>query len=343
MQHNVARFTLAIGGVDYADELTGRAGQAGKKTNRLISLQLTEKLEDGADELEITLSNHDGQLAPIKRGVMATLSLGWSSGADVTVGLVDKGTFRIDQVEKSGPPDQVRITGRSADLTGAMRRRKDKGWTGKTIGEVVKQIAAAHGLTARVHGDLAGIAVPSAEQAAKSDMAFVRDLGRRYDAVATVKNGSLLFMPIGTDTNAGNERLATMSLSRRENAHFTFTIADREENDGAEATWHDRGEARKRTVKAGDAKNPKRIKRSFASEGEAKAAARAEASRAARGQHTLSFDMPLGDAAIEPNRKVKVTGFDSEIDGIRWLIKQVNHSLSGASGFTTTLEMESLR
>src|SRR5699024_1063924 len=207
---------------------------------------------------------------------------------------------------KEGPPDTLRITGRSADLTGGMRRRKDKGWKGKTIGQILAEVARANALQPRVHPDLASIALPSAEQAAKSDIAFMRDLGRRYDAIATIKAGSLLFLPIGADTNASGQAIDGMTLPRRGNGRYTFTIADREEHDGAEAQWHDRGSARKRTVKEGAAKNPRRIKRSFASEAEAKAAANAEARRAARGQFTLSVDLALGDATFEPNRKITV-------------------------------------
>jgi uncharacterized protein len=308
---------------------------------RLQSLILTEQLEGGADSLEVTLDNSDGKVAPVKRGVYLSLKLGWKDGQDVATGLVDKGRFIVDQVTKEGPPDILRITARSADLRGPARKRKDKGWKGKTIGAVVQEVAASLGYQPRVHADLAGIQLQSVEQSAKSDIAFLRDLGRRYDAIATVKDRNLLFMPIGTDTTAGGKSLDGLTLMRRDNARYTFTVADREENDGAEAQWHDKGSARKRTVKAGEAKNPKRIKRSFASEAEAKAVAAAEARRAKRGQFTLSYDMPLGDAALEPNRKVTVSGFDSEIDGVNWLIKTATHDL-GDSGFTTRLEMESL-
>jgi phage protein D len=330
VKHNVAGYSLIVDGREIAEAVTPR----------LISLTLTEKIEGGADELEITLANHDGAMAPVRRGVKIALRLGWAEGAEVTPGLVDKGTFLVDQIEKSGPPDQVRITARSADLTKRMARRRDKGWKGKTLGAIVAEVARANGLTPKVHPDLAPIPVPSAEQAAKSDMAFIRDLGRRHDAVATVKDGKLLFMPIGADATAGGTAIPGLTLRRRDNSRFTFTIADREDNDGAQATWHDRGSARKRTVTEGGGKNPKRIKRGFASEGEAKAAARAEARRAKRGQYTFGYDMALGDADCSPNRKVTLTGFDSEIDGIRWLIKQVSHTLDG-SGFRTRLEMES--
>lgn len=332
MKHNVAAFSLVVNGVDYAETMEPR----------LISLELTEKLEDGADELRIALSNHDGKLATIKRGALATLRLGWLTGPDITPGLVNKGTFTVDQVEKSGPPDQLTITARSANLTGRMRTRRDKGWKGKTLGAVITEIARANGLDARVHPDLASIPIPSAEQTAKSDIAFVRDLGRRYDAVATVKDGKLLFMPIGTATTATGKAIPALTLDRGANQRFTFTAADREENDGAEAQWHDRGAARRRTARAGGSKNPRRIKRTFASEGEAAAAAAAEARRAGRGQYTFSFDLALGDAAISPNRKITLTGFDSEIIGIRWLAKEVTHTLDSQGGFVTAIAMDSL-
>jgi len=332
MGHNVADFSLIVDGTEYA----------GNIVPRLQSLSLTEKLEDGADELEVILSNHDGQLAPIKRGVFATLKLGWKDGPDVTAGLIDKGRFKIDQVVKEGPPDVLRITGRSADLTGAMRRRRDKGWKGKTIGEIVTDVAQANGLEPRVHPDLAKIQLQSVEQAAKSDIAFIRDLGRRYDAIATQKDGKLLFMPIGTDTTTGGKNIQRLTITRRGNGRFSFTAADREEHDGAEAQWHDRAGARKRTVKQGKAANPRRIKRTFGSEQEARAAAAAEAKRAERGQYTFTHEMAFGDATIEPNRKVTLQGFDSEIDDIRWLIKQATHILDGNGGFTTSIEMDSL-
>ncbi|MEJ6008664.1 contractile injection system protein, VgrG/Pvc8 family [Novosphingobium aquae] len=333
MKHNVPDFSLVVDGIDYASTIVPR----------LISLTLSEKLEDGADELEITLSNHDGQLAPIKRGVFATFRLGWKSGPDVTPGLVDKGKFKIDQIVKSGPPDVLKITARSADLTGAMRKRKDKGWKGKTLQDIIGDVASANGLEAKVHADLAGIQIPSAEQATKSDIAFVRDLGRRYDAVATVKDGKLLFMPIGSDTNAAGQSLGAITLTRKSNVSYSFTIADREDHDGAEAQWHDKGEARKRTVKHGEAKNPKRIKRNFASEAEAKDATKAEAKRAARGQFTFSYELGLGDATIEPNRKAVLQDFDTEIDGITWLVKEVTHKLEGSGGFGTSIELESTK
>ncbi|MEZ5688706.1 MAG: contractile injection system protein, VgrG/Pvc8 family [Caenibius sp.] len=336
MQDNRATFTLDVNGIDYAKVIIPR----------LVSLSLSEKLEDGADELEVTLANHDGQLAPINRGAFATVALGWEAGRDVPIGLVAKGRFKVDEVRKqggaSGEADTLTIRARSADLTGDYRRRRDRGWKDTTIGAVVREVAGVNGYAVRVHPDLDSVPVDSLEQASKSDMAFIRDIGRRYDAVATVKDKTLLFLPIGSETNASGQMLASQTLKRAAGSHWTFTVADREDHDGAEAQWHDRGEAKRKTVKQGKASNPKRIKRTFASEAEAKAAASAEAKRAERGAMTFSYDMALGDASIEPNTRVTLDGWDSEIDGVTWLVTEVRHQLDGQGGFTTSLQLESV-
>lgn len=336
MKDNLATFSLVVNGIDYARDIVPR----------LVNLSLTEKLENGADELEVTLSNHDGGLPAIRRGVAASVAIGWQQGQDVPLGLVEKGSFTVDEVRKEGGSDggadTLTIRARSANLTGKYRNRIDKGWKGKTIREVVSAIAGANGYEPRIHPDLADIRVDSVEQAAKSDMAFVRDLGRRHDAVATVKDGKLLFLPIGAQTTASGQLVASHTLKRQGNSRWTFTIADREDHDGAEAQWHDRKGARRKTVTEGAGKNPKRIKRTFAGEDEAKAATKAEAKRAARGQFQFTYDMALGDPAIAANERVKLDGWDSEIDAITWLVEEVKHTLDGQGGFLTALTMKSV-
>ncbi|OYX16638.1 MAG: hypothetical protein B7Z07_02385 [Sphingomonadales bacterium 32-67-7] len=327
-----AGFSLVVDGIDYAKEIVPR----------LIRLSLTEKLGEAADELEIELTNHDGALKPIKRGVYASLSLGWLEGEGVKLGLIDKGRFKVDEVEKSGPPDSLRIKARSADLTGDFRKRKDKGWKDTNLGAVLQDIAGANGLKASIHADLAGIALPSVEQAAKSDAAFVRDLGARYDAVATVKDGTLIFLPVGASANASGQAFAGATLSRQNNSRWSFTIPDREQHDGAEARWHDKRGARGKTVKVGGDKNAKRIKRSFASEAEAKQAAAAEARKAARGEYQFSYQMALGDPSLEPNQPVTLEGWDSEIDGVKWLVSESQHTLDKGGGLASSIKLESL-
>lgn len=319
---------------------------------RLLSLSLSEKREDDADELSLTLSNTDGLLAIPRTGVRLSLAMGWESGADVPPGLVDKGRFTVDEIELSGPPDVVSIRARSADLTGALRKRETKSWRDTTLGTVLGEIAARHSRFARIGGDLAARAIDVIEQEGKSDMAFVRDLGKRYDAVATWKDDFLLFLPIGGGAAASGAPLGGVVLTRRDTGSWTFREGQRESYKGAEAQWYDAAAARRRTVKvdgpasttASQGENaptePKKLKRVYATEAEARQAAAAAASRAARVPYEFTCDIAIADPSIQPDMPVTLQGWNSVIDGIAWLVKSVETTFD-SNGMRQRLELES--
>jgi len=305
MAANVAGLRLALDGKDLAD----------KVNPRLLDLTLTEKRGGEADELQITLQNHDGQLEMPTPGKVISLALGWTAGDDVTTGLVDKGRFTVDEVEASGPPDIYTIRARSADLNGGYRKRRTQGWKDTTVGAVLQEIAARNGVTAQVHPDLAGKAIAALDQHGKSDMALVKDLGSRYDAVATWKDRKLIFMPVGSATTASGKTLPALTLTKRQGWSWTFTRAQRDEHDGAEAEWHDQDEGKRRKVSTGGT-NRKKLKRVYASEGDAKQAAEADAAKRKRGGFKFEYELAFADCGIQPNQKVTLSGWSPAIDGV---------------------------
>lgn len=333
---NIAQVRLTLeDGTDLAD----------KVNPRLLSLTLTEKRDQEADSLDITLHNHDGALKPVKAGQWLVLSMGWETGSDVKAGLVAKGRFKVDEVEKSGPPDIVTIRARAADLTGDFKKRRTKAWKDTTVGAIIEDIAGRNGWTPKVHADLAGKTITAIEQDGKSDMAFVRDLGKRFDAVATIKDKALIFMPIGSETTASGKAIAALTLTRKASGQhdgwtWSFRHAQRTETDGAEAQYHDQAEGKRKTVKTGGT-NRKRLKKVYASEGDAQQASEAQAKRDKRGAYEFDYDLVLGDPAIGPNQKVTLSGWDSEIDGIKWLTVEAVHKFEPGSGLTTSLKLES--
>ena len=96
---NIPDFRVTLGDTDLTDRMRPR----------LVSLTLSEKRGDEADQLDIVLDDSDGGLAIPPDGATLRLALGWKQGRDVAPGLIDKGTFKVDDVSHSGPPDQVRI------------------------------------------------------------------------------------------------------------------------------------------------------------------------------------------------------------------------------------------
>nr|WP_255460930.1 contractile injection system protein, VgrG/Pvc8 family [Novosphingobium sp. ERN07] len=311
---------------------------AAKIDPRFLDLTLTEKRGDEADELSLTLHNHDGRLAAPSTGRMLTLALGWRSGGPST-GLVGKGRFKVDEVEESGPPDVITIRARSADLGGNYRKRRTKVWRDTTLGAVIDAIATRYGVASMVHPDLRGAAIAVLEQHGKSDMAFVMDLGSRFDALATWKDRRLILMPVGARTTASGKAIPTLTLTRRDGWTWRFSRADRSQNDGAEAEWHDKGTGKRRKVTTGG-QNPKKLKRVYASHAEADQAVKAAAGKGKRGAFTFDYDLAEADMQIQPNAHVKLSGWNARIDGTVWLVESVETSL-GAGGLAQKVALES--
>lgn len=306
---------------------------------RLLDLTLTEKSGEEADTLEVTIHNHDRALAPPRKGAVLDLALGWKSGPDVTPGLVSKGRFIVDESRRAGPPDRVTLRARAADFAGDFKRRRDQMWRDTTLGAILSAIAGRNGLTPRIDPALARTAIATLEQRAKSDMTFVRDLGRRFDAIAAPKGGALVFMPVGATTTATGKPLPQITLTRRDGWAWEFGAADRDDYDGAKASYRDLDGGRNRTVEMGGDKK-KRLKRVYATEADARAAAAGEITKRKRGAFEFTYDLDLGDPALAPGTAIRLDGWDSEIDAISWLIAEATHRL-GSSGLATAVRLES--
>lgn len=305
----------------------------------LVSLRLSEKDGEEADQLEIVLDDSAGNIVIPPEGATLQVWLGWERGTDVTTGLVYKGAFKADEAGWSGPPDRITLTARSADLAQSFRTRRNRTWKDGTIGDIVGVIAGEHGLDPRCHADLASRAIKEAEQGNKSDMQFLRDLARRHDASAVVKAGCLIFAPKGAATTPTGNAMPDAVLVRTRCSQVDWRRAAREKaQDGAEAQWHDPKAAKRKTHTTGGT-NRKRLKKVYGSEGDAKHAAQSETNRLKRAAASLSATLAYGNPLLAPGMKVTATGFKDAIDKTRWLVASAEHSMD-AGGLKTRLEME---
>lgn len=332
--HNRPAFRVTLDGQD----LTPRIAP------RLLSLSLCEKRGAEADQLDLSIEDADGRMAIPKEGALISLGLGWESGPDVQVGMVDKGSFKVDEAEWGGPPDVITIRARSANLSDAYRARREGSWRETTLGAIVSEIAQRNGLTAKIDATLSSIAVPVLGQDQRSDMALIRFLGERHDALATVKNRTLIFAPIGVGLSAGGLALPTLTLTRRSGDRYSYRRAERDKHDGVEARWHDQDKGERRTVSVGSTgaadKKPRRLRRTFASEADAHHAAKAEKRRIDRAAASFDLSLAYGDPRLYPDQPATVRGFKPEIDSQTWLIAETKHSIDPGKGLTTDLKLE---
>ncbi|MBD9478530.1 phage late control D family protein [Pseudoxanthomonas sp. PXM02] len=303
---------------------------------RLLDLTLTECRGGEADQLELRIHDHDGAVAMPRKGVLLQVSLGWQDS-----GLIDKGTFKVDEVEHSGTPDVITVRARSADLTQQMRTRRDRSWHATTLGKVVRNIAGEHGLQPRIAAPLDSIAIAHLDQTEESDANLLTRLAKRYDAVATVKAGALLFAPIGSGKTATGKPLPGASITRDMGDQHRYMAADRDVYTGVRAYWHDKGAAQRKSVVVGQSGNAKRLRESYANEAEAREQATAEWNRIRRGGAKFSITLALGRADLYPEQRIDVAGFKEGIDG-EWLASRVVHTVTGSAGFTTALDLETV-
>lgn len=300
----------------------------------LMRLTLRESRGEEADQLDIALDDSLGNLALPPVGARVALQLGYEH-----TGMVDKGEYIVDEIEHGGAPDVVQLRCRSANLRATLRERNTHSWHESTLGAIVQDIAARNGMQARIDASLLDVPVEHIDQTNESDVHFLTRLGRQYDAVATVKKGMLVFLPIGSTRTAGGRQLESITLTRADGDRHRYHLAARDSYSGVRAKWRDKRAAEDKGATAGTEDNLKTLPDTYASEDDALAAAESELGRIQRGAATLEITLAIGQPALMVQSPVNVRGFKPEIDGTDWLCKTVEHSLDD-NGLTTRMEME---
>ncbi|EKT1766621.1 phage late control D family protein [Salmonella enterica] len=325
---------------------------------RLMSLTLTDNRGFEADQLDLELDDADGLIALPRRGAVIQLALGWKGQP-----LFPKGAFTVDEIEHSGAPDRLTIRARSADFRETLNTRREKSWHQTTVGEVVKEIAARHNLKVALGQDLTDKALDHMDQTNESDASFLMKLARQYGAIASVKDGNLLFIRQGQGRTASGKPLPVITITRKAGDGHRFTLADRGAYTGVIASWlHTREPRKKETTsvkrrrkKATTPKEPEAkqgdylvgtdenvlvLNRTYANRSNAERAAKMQWERLQRGVASFSLQLAEGRADLYTEMPVKVTGFKQPIDDAEWTITTLTHSVSPDNGFTTSMELE---
>ena len=312
---------------------------------RLMELTLTDHRGLAADELDFSLQDADGQQDVIARGSQIQVSLGWRQTR-----LLDKGTYVVDEIEHSWAPDRLTIRARSADLRESMGEKKERSWDETTVGAIVVEITGEHGLSPVVSPDLSGEAIDHIDQTDESDASFLTRLAERFDGLATVKSGKLLFYKIGRGVALSGKILEPARITRRDGDAHRFSFADRETAGAVRACYYDTGLGERVSVQVQDERKSasrisetttrvKTLRHTYANAADATRAASAELARIQRGMATFSLSLAYGRPELIPDLPAQVSGWNKDIDAIDWLITTVTHRLSN-SGYTTDVEME---
>lgn len=338
--------------------------------SRIISISLTDKRGFEADELTIELDDHDGALAIPKTGSKITLKLGYQE-----TGLVEKGEYLVSEFTASGSPDRLSITARAADLAETLAEQVEKSWHKQTLYQIIETIAKKHKYEYIISKDYQNTKIEHIDQTNESDASFMSRLAEQYDAIATIKNGKLLFIPAGESQTASGQPILPTTITRASGDSHSFTYSSSNSYQAVRAYYTDKKTGQKKevivnkdnaypnkkttrqtktvkgkTFKAKKKENDnqkvntegqkiKTLRHLYATESGAWSGARGAFKKIQRGVAEFSITLAVGRPDLYPETPAIVKGFKPEIDAEAWLITEVSHKID-SGGYTTSIQFE---
>lgn len=308
--------------------------------SRVIRWSYTDHAEGKADDLQITLHNRSeiwtrswwpSKGATLKASVECE---DWDSPGDTIT--LSCGTFTIDEIECSGPPNQVTLKAVSSLVTTSMRReRKSRAWENTTLRTVGAQLAADHGVQLFWEGD--DISFARLDQREESDLAFLQRVAKTNGLSVKVGHGRIILYegkvreassPVYTVSNAG-EPLSTYSFSTT--AHDIYRACKVKYWDAATKSQM---EYVFTPDSAPDVGQTLQINKRVESLAEAMRTAETQLRAKNKAETTASLTM-MGRPELLSGLVYTAEGYGN-FDG-NYLIESATHSGDGSAGYTTSI------
>lgn len=155
----------------------------------MLSITYTDKVAGESDEVEIKLEDVDAQWQnswyPEKGAKL-----------NVTIENLKCGIFEIDEIELSGPPDEVSIRGMATGVTNSLRTKKSDAHENKTLKQIAEKVAQKNNLT--IQGEVPDITIGRATQNKETDLAFLKRISKQYGVVFSVRDTVITFTSVYT-------------------------------------------------------------------------------------------------------------------------------------------------
>ena len=146
----------------------------------------------------------------------------WNNNGDYDE--LDCGSFEIDTIDFSGPPDMVSMKAVSTPISSGMRREeKTKAWEEITLQKIAQDIADGAGLELMYEVE-SDIQLDRVDQEKKSDMGFLQELCTQYGIALKVTDGLVVLFEESVyeaadvvdsfDKNETGNRLIAYSISQ---------------------------------------------------------------------------------------------------------------------------------
>lgn len=305
----------------------------GNIADRLISLSISDEAGITSDRFDLSLDDRDHALGWPGAGVQLEIALGYRE----TGGARTMGRYTVDEVESSGPPAALSLRGAAADMLASLKSQRRADYDGKTLGEIVRTIAARHQLTPQIAARFESQPVEHLDQTDESDLHLLTRLAEQFGATAKPAAGRLLFVEAGSGLDATGAAMSAIAISRVQVLSWRASEQERQFYSRVEARWKPARKHATQTVIVGDGDPSTTLRNAFRSEAEAKRAAEARLGKMARARTALSLSLP-GDPELIAERPITLSGFRDGVDG-DWIVSRAEHRLD-SSGYSTSIDAQ---
>lgn len=242
-------------------------------------------------------------------------------------------------MEKTAPNRKLTIIARAGAPGDKIKEKKYASHEEKTIETLVSEIAKTHGLKPAIDQDLAGLIMPYRAQIGESDMHLLTSLGMRLGAVASFKDGNLVFARKGKAASVTGKPLPIVTIGPDDlygEDAFHLRGSSHQKYGTIRAFYHDRNQPNRRFVEKAADGPLLNMSEVYQSEEEAKTAIEGERNNRDRAEEKASI-IVHGNIAVQADAKLIVAGIDRDGDGA-WSVETAEHSWSGSDIYQTSIE-----
>jgi phage protein D len=305
----------------------------------LASVSITDQAGYESDQAVLTFRDTPPRWQAPPKGTRYEVRLGWSTDSMAVTGI-----YTVQRVGFSGSPDEgtaMRVTCRAADFLDKMKEVDTEHFDGKTVGEIVKDLAGRMGVAAVVAPALAGIAIPYRMRFQQSIGDFLTHLADQVGGIIKPQAGKLLVLQRGSGQSAGGKTLPAITVTHDPLYEFEAETEPRSQFKDVEGGWIDPKTGLRTAARrsGGYAASRTAVVHPFPSKDEAELGADAAAQEQGRKSATARFSMP-GEPRAVAEARVIAKGFGADIDSVAWVASSVSHEARPDQGWRTEIECE---
>ncbi len=301
--------------------------------DRLLLLRTSDKPGMESDEFELRIDDRAQAVTLPSRGAKIEVFLGYSAQA-----LARLGSYTVDEIEVTGPPDTITLRGKASDMRGSGKTTRSGSWEDVPLAKIVSDVAARNGWEP---GCTVQTKVPRVDQRNESDFNFITRLAKQYDCTAKVASGKLLVLPRQGGQSAGGKALGVVTISRADVARYSFRLGDRNTQKAVKTQHQDKSTGKLQVVELGNDAAPTGLpgvhtdRHIYPNKSAAEQAAKARLAAFNRSTAAVRLEM-VGRTDLFAERTINAQGFKSGLDG-EYLVDSVEQVFT-QSGWSTTVE-----